>query len=484
MKLRGTPVKLQILVVGNKTNTVDSEVFKFVILGKDGIEVSIEAYGIQKVSSAISHVDMESLAKLFTKATSDISRANGGEIDLLVGMQYAAYHPVKIEEHGHLLLMKNQFGSLIAGSHPSIKEQTKLIVKHAIVLHAAGSIGNFFELENLGTNSNPKCGGCLCGSCHPGGKNMTLQEEEELKLIEDGISFNKETGRWLANYPWVKDSKNLSNNHSVAVATLKATEKRLLRGNHEHAKLYSRQMKDLVDRGAARYVSKEELKLYEDTLFYISHHAVLNANSKSTPCRIVFNSSAKFKGFSLNDCLAKGPSLLNDILGILLRFRENAVAFVGDISKMFHCIDIPVKDQMTHLFLWRNLEQGKEPQTLAMTRVNMGDKPSSAIAQTALRKTALESQQEFSMASKIILRNSYMDDIPGSVCSEKEATQVMKDIDTVLATRGFKIKEWVWTGMKFNGSSAGSNDQRMVQLILSKGDEDSMTKKVLRMHWN
>ena len=57
---------------------------------------------------------------------------------------------------------------------------------------------------------------------------MTLQEEEELKLIEEGISFNEVTGRWLANYPWVKDSKVLSNNHSVAVATLKATETRLL----------------------------------------------------------------------------------------------------------------------------------------------------------------------------------------------------------------------------------------------------------------
>ena len=113
----------------------------------------IEAYGIQKESSAISHVNMESFAKLFIKATSDISRANGEDIDLLVEMHNAAYHPVKIEEHGHLLLMKNLFGSLIAGSHPSIKEQTKLIVKHAIVLHAAGSIGNFFELENLGTNS-------------------------------------------------------------------------------------------------------------------------------------------------------------------------------------------------------------------------------------------------------------------------------------------------------------------------------------------
>ena len=81
--------------------------------------------------------------------------------------------------------------------------------------------------------------------------------------------------------------------------------------------------------------------------------------------------------------------MLNDILGILLRFREKEVAFVGDISKMFHSIDIPLKDQMTHLFLWRNLDQSKEVKTYAMTKVNMGDRPSSAIAQTVLQKTAM-----------------------------------------------------------------------------------------------
>ena len=146
-----------------------------------------------------------------------------------------------------------------------------------------------------------------------------------------------------------------------------------------------------------------ELKAYDGPTFYLSHHDVLKPDSSSTPLRIVFNSSAKINGISLNGCLAKGPSLLNNIFGILLRFRQERFAFIGDISKMFHSIDIPIVDQMTHLFLWRNLQSFKKPDTYAMTVVNMGDRPAAAIAQTALRKTAEESSSRFPEASKIIL---------------------------------------------------------------------------------
>ena len=37
---------------------------------------------------------------------------------------------------------------------------------------------------------------------------------------------------------------------------------------------------------------------------------------------------------SLNDSLAKGPDMLNNLLGILVRFREVYYAIVRDISKM------------------------------------------------------------------------------------------------------------------------------------------------------
>ena len=156
--------------------------------------------------------------------------------------------------------------------------------------------------------------------------------------------------------------------------------------------------------------------------------------------RVVFNSSAKFKGIlSLNDCLAKGPCLLNELLGIFMRFRQKQFAFIGDISKMFHSIEIPVHDQMTHLFLWRDMQLDKIPETYALTALNMGDTPASAIAQTALQMTAEEAAGKFPEASEMIMRNSYMNDILASAESKEAGMKIMNYTETFLESKNFKI---------------------------------------------
>lgn len=47
----------------------------------------------------------------------------------------------------------------------------------------------------------------------------------------------------------------------------------------------------------------------------------------------------------LNEYWAKGPDLLNNLLGVLIRFRENKVAFIGGIKKMYKTTEL---DQHTH----------------------------------------------------------------------------------------------------------------------------------------
>ena len=85
----------------------------------------------------------------------------------------------------------------------------------------------------------------------------------------------------------------------------------------------------MINRGVRRKVPEEELDNYPDPIFYLAHQEVIKVTSKSTPCPIVFNSSAKFQGLSLNDYLAKGPDVLNNLLGVLLRFREGQCAIMG-----------------------------------------------------------------------------------------------------------------------------------------------------------
>ena len=479
--VEGVPIELEICTVGGTITKVNSMKYSISLMDTNGQDVQIEVLGIETISTDVEAIDLTEVKKMFTsKEASQIERPKSGSVGLLVGFSYAAFHPAKIEEVGHLLLMRNRFGDIIAGSHPTLKETTRKVVKHATVLHSKGSFEEFQSIESLGVACSPKCGGCRCGKCQTGGKNMTIVEEKEYELIKQGLSFNQATGKWRADYPYIVDPRYLPESNSFAYATLMSTEKRLAK-NPLYSETYRSQIEDMLKRGVARKVSDKALHEYAGTKFYISHHDVMNPRSVSTPMRVVFNSSARTKGgMSLNDCLAKGPCLLNELLGILMRFRQEQFAFIGDISKMFHSIEIPVHDQMTHLFFWRDMQLNKNPETFAMTALNMGDKPASAIAQTALRMTAEEAAEEFPEASEMIMKNSYMDDIPASAESKVAGMKLMKDAETLLAKKNFRIKNWTFSGQKT--AKDKSKDQMAVQTLLRQ-DISNELSKVLGMEW-
>ena len=109
----------------------------------------------------------------------------------------------------------------------------------------------------------------------------------------------------------------------------------------------------MVERKVARKLDSTEIEKWDGPFFYISHLAVLNPKSISTPVRRVFNPTQLFQGVSLNGCLAKGPdAYINNILGVILRWREQQVALVGNIRKMYNSIHIEMLEQHCHQFLW------------------------------------------------------------------------------------------------------------------------------------
>ena len=68
--------------------------------------------------------------------------------------------------------------------------------------------------------------------------------------------------------------------------------------------------------------------------------------------RIVFDDSSKIEGASLNDCLHPGPSLIEPLLSIILRFRANKIVFVANIEKAFLQISLKPEHRDFVQFLW------------------------------------------------------------------------------------------------------------------------------------
>ena len=70
--------------------------------------------------------------------------------------------------------------------------------------------------------------------------------------------------------------------------------------------------------------------------FFLPHRPVIKQNAESTKLIVVCDVSAKTEsGYSLKDCLEKGPSLQNKLWDILFKTSFRPVILCADIKKAF-----------------------------------------------------------------------------------------------------------------------------------------------------
>ncbi|KAJ7999296.1 hypothetical protein DPEC_G00213950 [Dallia pectoralis] len=166
----------------------------------------------------------------------------------------------------------------------------------------------------------------------------------------------------------------------------------------------------------------------------------------TTPVRLVWNSSQKFRGQSLNDLLIKGPDVLNNIRAVLIRFRQGVFAALGDIRKMYNSVWLEDQEVHLHRFLWRDSEE-EDIQEYAITRVNIGDKPAGCIAQVAMRETAnLPMFNHLVEERRVLEQDAYVDDILTSHNDLNKLKQITANVEQILEAGGFYMKPWVCSG--------------------------------------
>ncbi len=463
--LKGKDVSITITKVGGVDENVKTKVYKVPVTSLDTRKTySVTAVGIPCISDDVIDIKTDKILDTFGLKRSQIHRGKGS-LDMLIGIDHAFMHTGETRQSGCLVARNTPLGWVIFGSPPGEVSGAHKVyhVKFAMPVDLA----DFWTTESMGVQVKS----CLCEP-----DKLSQVEQQEKIIIEN--SCEKVGNKWLVPYPWKKDPKQLPDNRSQAVKRLEATERRLIK-NPELAAAYDKQMTEMNTANYSRKLSEEELNSYEGPVHYVSHHGVLRPEKASTPLRIVFNSSAVYQGHCLNDYWLKGPDLLNSLFGVILRFRENEVAVSGDISKMYHQVLIPQRDQQVHRFLWRNLDTTRPPDTYVKTVLTFGDKPAPAMAQIALRKTAEEGASENERAAAAIKDNSYMDDICDSVHTVDDARQLTEEIDNILEKGGFKIKEWLSNEqLQKNTASQPQNDMQVKQL--QQGSED----KVLGVAWN
>ena len=76
--------------------------------------------------------------------------------------------------------------------------------------------------------------------------------------------------------------------------------------------------------------------------------------------RVVFDLSADFCRTSINKALLSGTDLTNQIIGVLLTFREEQIVVIGDVEAMCHQVKMPENQRCFLRFLgWKDSESSK-----------------------------------------------------------------------------------------------------------------------------
>lgn len=126
MNLSGRRVNLQIVKVGGAIEELESCRYDLTLIDKANTAITISVLGIDRISTDITPIEVSGVIKLLEGVSrQDLDRPEEGEIDCLIGYEYAAFHPVRKQAAGHLLLLENRFGMIIGGTHPTLKERTR-----------------------------------------------------------------------------------------------------------------------------------------------------------------------------------------------------------------------------------------------------------------------------------------------------------------------------------------------------------------------
>ena len=92
--------------------------------------------------------------------------------------------------------------------------------------------------------------------------------------------------------------------------------------------------------------------MHQMVTWYIPHHGVYHP-AKPGKISVVFYCSAEYLGYALSKQVIPGPDLTNQIVGVLIRFREEQVPIIEDIEAMFyHVLWIPKNRKSMLRFLW------------------------------------------------------------------------------------------------------------------------------------
>ena len=223
-------------------------------------------------------------------------------------MDVVGLHPTTVRTEGHRRLMRSQFGSglLLVGNVPGDRcgEVNATAMSYArgswdspvgsvAHVHAVLAPPVFSELEELEATPSQSCRACTrkskeCPECAFRDGTLSLQELSSVQEMQESMYLDKEQSKIRVSYPLREEAKDQQNNYKQVRAVQMNIERRVKAQGLKTA--YDEEVKRMLEAGAARPLSNEEMRKWWGGVHYLPHFPVLNPESAPTSLRIVMDS--------------------------------------------------------------------------------------------------------------------------------------------------------------------------------------------------
>lgn len=408
------------------------------------------------------------------------------DIDLLIGAE--VYYQIILNETFSLgknlpTLQNTKFGWIIAGTVPksACSNNNSFIFNNP----------SYASIDNENNNVS-----MLVNSSEPIPTNLdnlvekfwSLEEVPQTKIIkpEDELSediFIKTTqildsGRYQVDLPLKMDPQNLGDSFQIAKKRFENLEKRFSR-DPNYFDQYKKFINEYISLDHGRLIP---LKLFntetQSSKYFLPHHAVIRESSTTTKLRVVFDGSCKSSSkLSLNDITHKGYQVQPDLYDIICRFRCFRYVLTADIQKMYRQIKVNPKQTFLLNILWRN--DSKLPlQCIELNTVTYGTNCAPFLATRVLNDIAEKHFFEFPLASQVLTKQCYVDDILGGVKNENELEALFHQLNNVLNPHGFTLHKWCSNSLLIRNFV---KEENISDLNI---DFEHSPNKVLGLKWN
>jgi len=340
-----------------KPKEFNTPVVEFGLKLKNGHTMNIQANVVPKITGMIQRAPINS--KQFEPFLKDHQLADTlpselevSSVELLIGNDY--YSELILPERKRLspglYLLASHLGWILSGRLLTEERKTSELSMFLMGGHSCQQYQQSFIPENSEVFMKPNLDEFW--------KLETIGIKDPVNDCDDDQAIQnfhetvrKTNGRYEVTWPWKEANPRLPDNYQLALGRLNSLLKRI-QGKPELLQKYDSIIKDQLKKEIIEEVNdrtEEGCKKH-----YIPHHAVITPDRKTTKVRIVYDASAKVrKGCkSLNECLHRGPVILEDLCGLLIRFRTHKVALTADIERAFLQVGLQPTDRDVTRFLW------------------------------------------------------------------------------------------------------------------------------------